>query len=265
MEWFRDPGVVGRYRAAHEGWGPQARYYQSRIHLISASLQGRSGELLDVGCGPGVLIEHLLRTRPDDLRISACDISAEMLDTAAGKLADAGRTDQVSLSLASIEQLPYPAARFDVVIAAGVLEYVDLSRALPELARVVRADGLVIVTMLNPLSPYRLFEWCVYWPAVRLVGRVERLLGRPADQCHTIAASGIRAKSHRRLTRLLGAAGLEEIDAAYYDVNALLPPLDGYVRRWTRRWRDRPDTTISRGARRWLGTAYLIAARPATT
>ncbi|MFF5990016.1 class I SAM-dependent methyltransferase [Prauserella flavalba] len=216
------------------------------------------GELLDAGCGPGVLLRRLVDTRPGDFGITGCDQSAAMIEVARERLAGAA---DVRLTVADIEDLPFPERSFDVVVAMGVLEYTDALRALRELARVVRHGGLVVVTMLNPRSPYRLFEWSVYWPAVRLLGHAERWAGVPPERRHAASRTGIRALSRRRLCRLFRGLGLRPVDIAYYDVTPLLPPFDRIVRKWARRWRAHPETTVSRGARRWLGTAYLVAAR----
>lgn len=256
---YQDAVEAAGYAAAHDGWGPSARYFHSRLHVVQESLQAcPGGDLLDVGCGPGMLVRRLLDTRPGDFRITACDRSPAMIEAAVDRTADA---DNVELRVARIEDLPFPDESFDVVLAMGVLEYTDVPRALRELARVVRPSGLVVVTMLNPLSPYRLFEWCIYWPALRLLGRMERRLGIRATHRHGAAVSGIRAVSPARLRRRLRESGLWPQDVVYYDLTPLVPPLDRVVRRWARRWREHPERTASRGARRWMGTGYLVAAR----
>ncbi len=253
---YEDAAAAAGYAAAHEGWGPSARYFRSRLHVVDELLHAcPSGRLLDVGCGPGVLVRHLLDTRPGDFRITACDRSQAMIDAVAEL---SNHTDDVELTVARAEDMPFPDENFDVVVALGVLEYTETRRALREIARVVRPGGLVVVTMLNPLSPYRLFEWCVYWPALRLLGRIERLLGTGR---HGAPPSGIRAAPPAHLRHMLRATGLHPEDTVYYDVTPLVPPLDRLVRRWSRRWRDHPERTVSRGALKWLGTAYLVTAR----
>jgi ubiquinone/menaquinone biosynthesis C-methylase UbiE len=203
------------------------------------------------------MVRHLLDTRPGDFRITACDRSPAMIDAVAERT---GQREDVRLSVARIEDMPFLDASFDVVLAAGVLEYVDTRRALGEIARVVRPGGLVVVTMLNPLSAYRIIEWCVYWPALRVLGHVERLLGVQPQRRHGARKSGIRALTPRRLRSNLRDAGLHPDVVVFYDLTAVPPPFDRLVRRGARRWRSHPETTVSRGRRRWLGTAYLVAA-----
>jgi len=174
-----------------------------------------------------------------------------------------GQSDGLRLAVASIEEMPFEDCEFDVVLAMGVLEYVDVRRSLHEIARVVRRDGLVVLTMLNPLSPYRIVEWFVYWPALRLLGRVERLLRVPDGRRHGVAKSGIKAVTVARLRLLMRSEELLPQDLMYYDVTALLPPFDKLIRRWTTRWRGDLDTTVRTGVRGWLGTGCLLTARRA--
>lgn len=253
---YLTPDDATRYAASYEGWRPAARYYCSRLHVVDEALRaGPRGRLLDVGCGPGMLVRHLLDTRPEEFQITGCDRFPAMIDAATARAKGAGDAE---FSVARVEKMPFPDKYFDVVLAMGVLEYADAGAGLREIARVVRPGGLVVLTMLNPLSPYRLVEWFVYWPVVRVVGRLERLLG---GQRHAAAVSGIRAIRLARLRRMTRETGLTPKDAVHYDVTPLVPPVDRVVRRWSRKWRERPEGTVSRGVRSWLGTAYLVTAR----
>jgi len=143
--------------------------------------------------------------------------------------------------------MPFEDASFDLILAMGVLEYAKISDALAELSRVIRSDGRVLITMLNPLSPYRFFEWQVYWRVLRLLGR-----GR--------APSGIHAYSEGALRTMMDAVGLRVLDVAYFDVTWLVPPVDRVVRKFARGWQKRPERTVSRGWNRGLGTGYLVVA-----
>lgn len=256
---YEDHAAAADYARSYLDDSPAARYFQSRLHvLIDILRRCGGGDFLDVGCGPGMLVRRVLQERPGDFRITALDMSPAMIMAAGAGLA---ATDPVNLAVGRAESLPLPDASFDVVVAAGVFEYCDLPDALDELARVTRAGGLVLVSMLNPFSLYRLFEWCVYWPLTRLVGRAEALLGRPPGRRHGAVRTGIRTVPPGRLRRLMTERGMPADEVVYYDLNLLLPPIDRVVRRWRRGWRERPETTSGRGGlRRFMGTGYLVAA-----
>lgn len=249
------------YADAYEGWGSVARFNRSRRHAVDEAIRRSQGDLVDIGSGPGMFVRHLLDTRPSDFRITACDRSPAMIDAAAGRLT--ASDPEVCLSVSRIEDLPFDDCSFDVALALGVLEYVDIAQALPEVSRIVRPGGLVIATMLNPASPYRLFEWCIYWPARRLAGRIEGLLGIQSSRPHGARRSGIRAVRRGRLARLMRGAGLTPYDVVAFDITSTVPPFDKLVRRHRQRWRDHPERTVSRGLRGRMGTGYLIAARKA--
>jgi SAM-dependent methyltransferase len=257
---YGDAEHVTDYAEAYEGWGPSARYHRSRLHAIDEILRRcPGGALLDVGCGPGIMVRHLLESRPGDFRITACDQSQAMIDAVTRRVRP---EEGVRLSVGDVVEMPYPDGAFDVVLAMGIIEYTDSAAALSEIARVLKPGGLAVATMLNPRSPYRLFEWGVFWPARRALGGVERVFGVPADRRHGARRTGIVALGPRRFRHLMWRAGLQAEDALFYDVTPLVPPVDRVVRRWSRGWREHPEKTVTRRAgKRWFGTGYVIAAR----
>ncbi|GAB3735135.1 class I SAM-dependent methyltransferase [Amycolatopsis oliviviridis] len=255
---YQDPRFADDYAQAYRS-GPSERYFASRLYAIAEILRSfPSGDLLDVGCGPGMMVHHLLGGDGGRFRITACDQSAAMIDIAARGLRE---DDKVRLHVADIGDLPFPGGSFDIVLAMGVLEYVDADRVLREITRVTKPGGFVVITMLNPLSPYRLFEWGAFWPARRLLGRLEGLLGVPEERRHRADKSGIHALPASRLVGRMRESGLRPHDVLFYDITALVPPFDRLVRPWTYRWRYAPERTVSRGPGRWLGSGYLVVAQ----
>jgi ubiquinone/menaquinone biosynthesis C-methylase UbiE len=258
---YNTPNAAAGYADSHEGLGPAARYFRSRINLISQTLASSpGGDLLDVGCGPGMMVRELLDSRPGDFRITVLDRSPAMVEACALRAASANNFRAL---VGRVEAMPFADASFDVVLVMGILEYAESTAALAEIARVVRPDGLVLMTMLNPMSPYRFVEWHVYWPLQRVLRAVETLLNVPPDRRHGPPDTGIRAYRERTLRGMIAAVGLRPVNAAYFDITLLIPPIDRLVRRWARGWQKRPEHTISRGWRKWLGTAYMIVAHKA--
>lgn len=255
---FNTASRASGYLEAHVGSGSTARFFHSRLYLISQMLSGcPGGDLLDVGCGPGMMARRLLDTRPGDFRITLVDRSSAMVEAAVRTV---GRDASVTAMVGRAEALPFRDASFDVVLAMGVLEYTDLTAALEQIARVIRPGGLVLVTMLNPMSPYRCVEWYVYSPLLRVLRNLLARLHLGAGGSSGVRETGIQAYRAETLRRRMALAGLRPVDTVAFDVTFLVPPLSGLVRRWSHGWRQRPSRTISRRWRRWLGTAYLVAA-----
>jgi ubiquinone/menaquinone biosynthesis C-methylase UbiE len=243
------------YADAHDGAGITARYFRSRIDLVIRILAAhQGGDLLDVGCGPGMMVGELLRSRPGSFRITAFDRSPAMLDECV-RSAPSGAT--VRAVQGAVEAMPFADASFDVVLAMGVLEYTDIASALAQIVRVTRPDGVVLATMLNPVSPYRLVEWYIAAPARRFLHalRGSRVVAGPHDE-------GIVAFRARELRRLMLESGLRPVATVYYDVTVLVPGLRRLLPRRALTRTRRCGATATRGWRTWFGTAYLVVARP---
>ena len=113
---------------------------------------------------------------------------------------NADKDGKLVASVGDLEALPFDDASFDITITTGVLEYLDARTAIGEISRVTRPGGMVVASMLNPLSPYRLTQWFLYWPALRAAGAIERMLGvragGTAPRAPASALSGRPASPH---------------------------------------------------------------------
>jgi ubiquinone/menaquinone biosynthesis C-methylase UbiE len=247
------------YAGAYQNSRAVGRFLRTRLRLVQdvlASCPG--GDLLDVGCGPGVMAQALLKSRPHDFRISVLDQSQAMVEYCAASARSLGK---VYPAVGQLEALPFADATFDVTLAMGVLEYTDARIAVSEISRVTRPGGLAVTTMLNPLSPYRITEWIIYRPLLRALGVVEILLHVPIERRHRTGTTGIHGLTPGRLRRLMRQVNLEPVDLVYYDLTlpvplfARLPSTAGRA--------GRPDYEREARARwsRWLATGYLVAAR----
>jgi len=250
--------AAAEYARAGRQPGHQGRFLRLRLHLVQdllASFPG--GDLLDAGCGPGGMARALLESRPRDFRISVLDQSPAMVEYCVASARDAG---EVRPAVGRLEAMPFADSSFDVTLVMGALEYADARAAVREISRVTRPGGLVIVTMLNPLSPYRVTEWFLYWPLLRVLEAFERSLGAPADRRHGARSTGIHAFPAGRLRGLMRQAGLQPVDLVHFDVTLLVPPLDRLPPMMRRAERAACERTVTRGWRRWTGTGYIVAA-----
>lgn len=102
---------------------------RARRRLVS----GLSGHVLEVGTGTGLLLPA---HPPSATSLVAIDIDPDLLARARA------RRPGVSLVLADVQQLPFPDASFDAVVACLVFCTVaDPARGLAEIRRVLRPGG----------------------------------------------------------------------------------------------------------------------------
>ena len=129
-----------------------------------------------------------------------------MLDQA--RSAVVGKAPATRFITADVCKLPLNDNQFDVVLASSLLEYVDpLERALAEIRRVMRTDGLFICSVPNPRSYYR-----------RMEGVALRWTGRPSYRRH------VNEDVYRRdVAAMLNTAGFDLVKAQ----QSGLPPLVG--------------------------------------
>lgn len=136
------------------GWS--ARFYDfgnsffgvplvNRAHL--SLLRLRPGDhLLDVGCGTGQVIRHLLGRFGDDVALTGVDPSPEMIATARRRFAD---RPLVRIEPGVGESLPFAAGCFDWVASCLTTHHLplDAKRAMiEECRRVLRPGGTLLVS-----------------------------------------------------------------------------------------------------------------------
>ncbi len=115
--------------------------------------RGLGGQrLLDVGCGTGKSFIPMLER---GWEVTACDISAAMVELARAKVGDAAE-----LSVADMRELP-DFGEFDLVWCLDdainyLLDGAELERALAGMRRNLAADGLLMFDV-NTLEAYRTF------------------------------------------------------------------------------------------------------------
>lgn len=252
------------YAKSYDGSGPSARFFRTRLELILDTLKQAApgGDLLDAGCGPGVLLRELLTTRGNDFRMTALDQSPAMVRYCAANADPEPGSGRIRPVVSAVETMPFPDASFDVSLGMGVLEYSDAkAAALGEISRVTRPNGLVIISMLNPCSVYRLTEWLIYWPARRYLGALEKMVGIPASRRHGSMRTGIRPLLPGQLRRLMRKSGLRPGRPVYFDVTVLVPPLDRVPSLVQSAEKVHASRLVAGWRRRWLGSGYLVVAR----
>lgn len=114
------------------GSGPDAR------DVLARTLDSLPrGDLLEVGCGEGELAAALAKS---GWQVSAMDSSPRMVELACAR--------GVSALRAALPSLPFSSGRFDCVVVAWVLHYLDaaaVAESLKEIRRVLRPGGRIVL------------------------------------------------------------------------------------------------------------------------
>jgi SAM-dependent methyltransferase len=128
--------VTDKYRARH----PLARLLMRRFLRAVGNLylEARPGKLLEVGCGEGDLLAHLVALRP--VECVGTDVSERILEEARR------RHPALRFERHDAAALGFPDSSFDLVVACELLEHLEEPRrALSEIARVARGPVILSV------------------------------------------------------------------------------------------------------------------------
>jgi ubiquinone/menaquinone biosynthesis C-methylase UbiE len=138
--------AIARFYERHFGpalFGPYAADIAGRLRDVPA------GALLEVAAGTGIVTATLARDLLPTVAITATDLNQPMLDFAMTKPG----LDRVTWQQADAQSLPFPDARFDIVVCQfGVMFFPDRPRAHAEARRVLKPGGRYIFNVWDSLA-----------------------------------------------------------------------------------------------------------------
>jgi ubiquinone/menaquinone biosynthesis C-methylase UbiE len=136
-----------------------AEYYSERIRKSKKHMmkymkflrKGSSLKMLDVGCGEGYYVRDAIEEGIDAYGI---DISTHALENALAEVKD-------RITFGSLAEIPFADEEFDVITALDVIEHIhpkDTLNAVAEIRRVLKPDGIVIITTPSSNFGYWVFD-----------------------------------------------------------------------------------------------------------
>lgn len=163
------------------GWrGRMHRDIVVRSSEVALRADASPRRVLDIGCGTGLLLRFLADRLPGSVGFVGVDAAAGMIEAAQGGSEKAS----LSYSIAKAERLPFPDASFDLVVSTNSFDHWEDQRAgLSECSRVLSRRGHLVLTDQ--------FSLCM----------IPTMLG----------SRGEKARTKRRASRLLEAAGFREL------------------------------------------------------
>jgi ubiquinone/menaquinone biosynthesis C-methylase UbiE len=172
--------------------------------IVEAVRPGSDDRLLDVACGPGLVV---CAFAPHVQAATGIDVTPAMLERARNLAADKALTN-VAWRQGDVSALPYEDASFTIVTTRfSFHHFLDPAAVLREMVRVCAAQGRIVVVD----------DYASEDPAkAAAFNRLEKLRDPSHSRCLTLT----------ELRGLFGAAGLPEPDATFYelrgDVSGLL-------------------------------------------
>jgi ubiquinone/menaquinone biosynthesis C-methylase UbiE len=161
--------------------------------LLEAVAGIKIDRVLDVGCGMGQMLYPFMKFRQAfgvglDAEPRACEIGREFYSAHVPSA-------RVTFIHGSAERVPFPTASFDVVNCGLALPYMDNSRVLDEVARVLRPGGVFLLRIHH--LRYYLHDFWQSLTARRLLSMIHA--------ARVLAVGGIyHAIGKQTDTRLLG-------------------------------------------------------------
>ena len=133
--------------------GMDERWRKQAIALLAPP---RGGAILDLCCGTGDVVFHLLRTDPT-LHVTGIDFCAPMLDGARARAPREARGEATFVE-GDVMALPFAQGSFEgATMGFSLRNVVDIDHALREIARVLKPGGRFVNLDVSK-APNRLFK-----------------------------------------------------------------------------------------------------------
>lgn len=206
--------VADHYAALYAERSPVGVGFRLRRQRLLEMFDQGGGSVLDVGCGPGVLVEDLLAR---GCKYWGVDHSPKMIEQCQRRFGERGAAQ---FRFVEGQKSGFPDSIFDAVICMGVLDRIDDDGGLlEELVRVLRPGGTLLVTASNRWSPYLWWRDYVYYTGVTTIRRLSRQPRHLANPRHRLYNAG-------SFCRRLSSMGVCVDDIAYTGYPVVPAPMD---------------------------------------
>jgi ubiquinone/menaquinone biosynthesis C-methylase UbiE len=149
---------------------PEYKYFVGKV--LKKGM--RSGRVLDIGTGSGLLAIKLAKAKNCNFEIVAVDISENMILKAKENARRAGVADKIKFMVATASALPFADNSFDIVISyASLHHWFEPVTVLNEVSRVTGENGSAVIR--DNKRVYQNPVWkAVIWLMTRFMNRRHR-------------------------------------------------------------------------------------------
>lgn len=158
-------------RRDHGYWNHNTAYHRWILRVA----RHHRGDVLDVGCGDGLLIERLA---PHSASVTGIEPHAPTLATARSRLTDVPNVTLIGTGFLAFEP---GERRFDLIVFVASLHHMDLTVALRRARDLLRPGGDLLVVGLS--ANHSAWDWILSGLALPIIRIGSRLHGEtyPAD------------------------------------------------------------------------------------
>lgn len=202
--------IKGYFNTLAEDWNKnysKSNLFSERLEKVTkltSDIQLKDKIVLDIGCGSGMISSYFCEQRSS---VFGIDISENMIQQANSYLQS--RNLKATLGIGDATNLQFPDNYFDVITCVSVLEWLDKDiEAIREIRRVLKNDGIAIVSVPNKRSLMRIAEK-LYFALKNMISPYFNLkTGYLAFQKNQYVPD--------EFDRLCKANNLKKIDSLYY-------------------------------------------------
>lgn len=117
-------------------------YPAESINKLSSFITTKTAEILDIGCGTGILTRQLKQAMPE-ANIQACDINADMIAKAKQSSTDIHFFENIA------EDLPFENDKFNLITVGQAVHWFDRPKFYPEMQRALKLGGILALIENN--------------------------------------------------------------------------------------------------------------------
>ena len=186
-------------------------YAWRRMAAYTAVGTGLDGVALDVACGTGDFAFDLAR-KPNIEHVVGMDFVPEMLALAEGKATRQGLSGQTTFTVGDAHGLPFEDDSFVcATVGFGVRNFIDVPRALEEMARVVQPGGRVVVLEIVRVEGKGLHKRALPWCFQRVAPVLGAVLAGDGEAYSYLPQSVDEFLSAKQLAGAMEGAGLRNV------------------------------------------------------
>jgi len=140
--------------------GVQGEIYRDRQAAVLAWIDSLAlapgSKVLEIGCGAGFITVALAER---GFHVHAIDSTEAMVELAHQHAAESGKAALISIDVGDVYALAFEDGLFDLVIAIGVIPWLErVEQAILEMTRVIRPGGYIMLTTDNRARLIYLFD-----------------------------------------------------------------------------------------------------------